>query len=184
MAAQGPDTATPAQKTIPRLHKPSPFWCAWQAFNGANSRKVKVPVADLRDKWVILTGGNSGIGKEAALQFARWGANVVLGCRQPPPHETPPDTAVEECKAAALAAGHENTIFEWWMCDMGDLASVEAFGKRWLEKGRPLDILANNAGMGGGLGTAQVTRDGFDIIHQVSAYLSTSTTLTKFLTAL
>jgi NAD(P)-dependent dehydrogenase (short-subunit alcohol dehydrogenase family) len=151
------------------MKEPSILWCIWQALMGTNFRQLNIPDADLRHKWVVLTGGNSGIGREAALQFSKWGANVVLGCRHPPPHEPHPDTVVEECKAAAMAAGHQDTIIEWWECDMGSLSSVEAFGKRWLAKDLPLNILANNAGMPGStLGTLQLTEDGFEIVHQVS----------------
>ncbi|KAL5349223.1 hypothetical protein ACLOAV_005511 [Pseudogymnoascus australis] len=139
-----------------------------QGLKGTNSRRLSIPDVDLRHKWIILTGGNSGIGLEAALQFVRWGANIILGCRKPPPHEMHPDVAVQNLKAAALAAGYQDTIIEWWECDMASLKGVEAFGKRWFEKDRPLDILANNAGMSGVLGKVQYTCDGFEIVHQVN----------------
>lgn len=108
------------------------------------------------------------MGREAALQFAKWGANIILGCREPPPHEPHPDVVVEELKSAALDAGHEDTVFEWWECDMSSLKSVEGFGKRWLERGQALDILVNNAGLGGVLSKTRHTVDGFDLIHQVN----------------
>ena len=51
---------------------------------------------------------------------------------------------------------------------MSKFTSVEAFGKRWLETNRPLDILANNAGTGGGNdGKPKLTSDGFEMLHQV-----------------
>jgi hypothetical protein len=128
-----------AQGSSKAFHQPSSLWCIWQALKGTDFRKLEIPHADLRNKWVILTGGKSGIGREAALQFSKWGANVFLGCRQPPPHEPHPDLVVKEFKATALASGHHDTIIEWWECDMGHLFSVEAFGKRWLAKGLPLD---------------------------------------------
>lgn len=37
---------------------------------------------DLRNKTVIITGASSGIGKSCAEQFAKKGANLVLGARQ------------------------------------------------------------------------------------------------------
>lgn len=158
-----------AHQSNTAFREPSTLWCVWQCFiKGTKSDRLQIPDVDLRNQWVVLTGGNSGIGREAALQFSRWGANVVLGCRQPPPHEPHPDTVLEECRAAALASGHHDTILEWWECDMGNLASVEAFGKRWLAKGTPLDILANNAGMPSSVGdTVQSTIDGFELLHQV-----------------
>ena len=36
---------------------------------------------DLSGKTIVVTGGNSGLGYEAALQFARKRAHVVLACR-------------------------------------------------------------------------------------------------------
>jgi NAD(P)-dependent dehydrogenase (short-subunit alcohol dehydrogenase family) len=155
------------QESISGMPVPSLWWSSWHALKGTNSRRLTISEADLRNKWIVLTGGNSGIGFEAALQFVKWGANIVLGCRQPPPHEMHPDAAVEKLKAAALAAGHENTVIEWWKCDMSSLESVEAFGKRWLAKDRPLDILANNAGMPEYPGQIRYTKDGFEILHQV-----------------
>ena len=37
---------------------------------------------DLKNKTIILTGASSGIGKACAEEFARRGANLVLGARQ------------------------------------------------------------------------------------------------------
>ncbi|KAH7382027.1 hypothetical protein BKA64DRAFT_764344 [Cadophora sp. MPI-SDFR-AT-0126] len=150
--------------------KPSKLWITWQFYQGVNPRKLSIPDADLRGKWILITGGNSGIGRESALQFAKWGANIVLGCRpDPPPREPRPDAVVEELKTTARASGHEHTTFEWWECDMSKFSSVEAFGKRWLETDRPLDILANNAGTGGGnTGKPVLTSDGFEMLHQVN----------------
>jgi len=100
-----------------------------------------VPGADLTGKWVLISGGNNGIGREAALQFAAWGANLVLACRQPPPHEQHPDVVVRECLGRAKAAGKQGSKVEWWEVDYTDLESVEAFARRWLESGRVLDVL-------------------------------------------
>ena len=128
-----------------------------------------VPPIDLTDKWVLISGANNGIGKEAAITFASWGANLILACREPASHEGHPIDAVEQCKAAAKANRHISDI-EWWKLDCADLASVEALAKRWLDTGRPLDILCNNAGVGsspGGENTVFKTKDGFEFIHQV-----------------
>lgn len=53
---------------------------------------------------------------------------------------------------------------------MANIASIETFAQRWLDTGRALDILCNNAGMGGSPGgtTPFMTKDGFEIIHQVN----------------
>jgi hypothetical protein len=101
----------------------------------------QVPGKDLTGKWIIISGGNNGIGREAALRFADWGANLILACREPPPHESHPNAVVAECRQRANAAGHEKSQIEWWEVNYADLASVKAFAMRWLETGRPLDIL-------------------------------------------
>lgn len=36
---------------------------------------------DLTDKIVIVTGANSGIGKEVTLEFAKRNARVIMACR-------------------------------------------------------------------------------------------------------
>lgn len=138
-----------------------------QAIRGMNSAfftDQHVPGTDLTGKWIVITGSNNGVGFEAAKSFARWGANLVLACREPPEWEQHPTTAAAECKALADAQGHSSTI-EWWELDMADFSSVEAFAQRWLDSGRVLDILCNNAGIG--TASPPVTKDGFNVVHQV-----------------
>lgn len=157
------------------FQEPGWLWRHYKGHQGTNSKKLTrddVPFKDLTGKWVIISGSNNGIGREAALFFAQCGANIILACRNPPPHEKHPYTVVEECKAAARAASNEKSTIEWWDIDMTKLSTVDAFAKRWLDTGRPLDILCNNAGMGGnpgGLaGTVLKTEDGFEFVHQVN----------------
>lgn len=155
------------------ITEPSSSWVRTQTRKGEDSTVITsslVPDVDISGKWVIITGGNNGIGREAALQMASWGANLVLACRNPPPHEVHPDTVVEECKTAAKEAGYEKATAEWWEIDMADLATVEKFAERWLATGRPIDILCNNAGVGSSPGGGAVfkTKDGFEFIHQIN----------------
>lgn len=149
---------------------PTKKWIDAQTNKGAKKSSLQIPDVDFTNKWVVITGANNGIGREAALRMASWGANIVLGCRNPPPHEVRPEDVVAECLVAARSKGHKETRFEWWEIDMANLSSVEAFAKRWLGSGRVLDVLCNNAGMGGspaGTGKVMHTKDGFEIIHQV-----------------
>jgi NAD(P)-dependent dehydrogenase (short-subunit alcohol dehydrogenase family) len=151
--------------------KEPPFsWVVAQNRKGANGSTRSVPEADLKGKWIIISGSNNGIGREAAIQFAQWGANLVLACRDPPPHETHPDEVVAECIDVAKKRGHYKTSIEWWPLDCSKLSSVETFCTRWLETGRQLDILCNNAGIGSSPGGGKIwkTEDGFEIVHQVN----------------
>ncbi|KAI1855929.1 hypothetical protein JX265_012012 [Neoarthrinium moseri] len=155
---------------------PSFTWSLWQSLKGTYTPKVTVPDAGLRGKWVLITGSNNGIGREAAIRFARSGANLVLACRQPPSHETHPEQVVEECRAAG--GGHaEDQIVEWWECDMADLSSVQTLAQRWNDTGRPLDILANNAGIPSTNRHTATSKDGFELCHQVNFLSHTLLTL-------
>ena len=153
---------------------PSPEWINTKFKAGLDNTKLyrsDVPFVDLSGKWIIITGSNNGIGREAALYFAHCGANIILACRTPPPHEIHPNQVVEECKSIASQAGHKSTQVEWWEIDMGKLSTVDAFAERWLATGRQLDILCNNAGMGtnpGGVSGNLKTVDGNEFVHQVN----------------
>lgn len=102
-----------------------------------------------------------------------------MGCRpNPPPREPSPASVVDECKAAAKANGKLDAEFEWWEVDMGSVASVLALGKRWLETGRVLDILCNNAGISTAPSKQVLTSDGFELVHQVNFLSHVLLTLT------
>jgi len=154
------------------------FWITPRAWQGTNWSTLTVPDVDLSGKWVIISGSNNGIGREAALRFASWGANLILACRDPPAKETHPTIVVKECREM-MKRNDKTADVEWWEVDMADLASVEAFADRWLQTGRALDILCNNAGLGSSPGGEQVTKtkDGFEIIHQVRLKLPFKNTL-------
>ncbi|KAK5799913.1 hypothetical protein VI817_002125 [Penicillium citrinum] len=141
----------------------------FQALKGTNTTiltEKDVPGTDLTGKWIIITGGNNGIGFEAAKSFAAWGANLILGCREPPEWEQHPTAATKECKDIAQTHGH-SSIIEFWPLDMADFESVEAFAQRWLTSGHALDILCNNAGIAAAPLSAK-TKDGFHPVHQIN----------------
>jgi len=95
-------------------------------------------VPDLSGKTVAITGGNSGIGYEAALVFARRHASVVIACR-----------SVEKGRAAASAitAAHPGAAIEVMELDLASLASVRAFAEAFRGRYRRLEVLCNNAGV-------------------------------------
>lgn len=145
-----------------------------QALRGTNNTVLttqEIPNTDLRGKWVIITGSNNGVGFEAAVTMASWGANLILACREPPAWEQHPTIAVERCKEAAEGQGYSMSTIEWWELDMADFSSVETFCQRWLGSGHVVDILCNNAGTAYTATTkakgAPMTKDGFQLIHQV-----------------
>jgi NAD(P)-dependent dehydrogenase (short-subunit alcohol dehydrogenase family) len=93
---------------------------------------------DLAGATIVVTGGNSGIGFEAAKQFARRGARVVLACRDPGRAKQ----AIE-----AIAREHPGAALEVLPLDLASLASVRSFAERFRSEHDELNILCNNAGV-------------------------------------
>ncbi len=93
---------------------------------------------DLSGKTIVVTGGNSGIGYEAALEFARKRADVILACR---------DSAKARTAAAQISASSPGAKVEAMELDLSNLASVRGFADAF-HRGRPaLHVLCNNAGV-------------------------------------
>ncbi|MFJ6719309.1 SDR family oxidoreductase [Streptomyces sp. NPDC091259] len=110
-------------------------------------------VPDQSGKLAVVTGSNSGTGKEAARRLAEAGARVVLAVRTPAKGER----AREE-----ILARHPHARVEVRRIDLADLASVAAFADAFLADGVPLDLLVNNAGLMAPP-TRMTTADGFEL---------------------
>lgn len=95
-------------------------------------------VPDQTGKFVIVTGANSGTGKEAALRLAGAGARVLLAVRT---------VAKGEAARAEILARHPGALLDVRRVDLADLASVREFAESVLADGTPLDLLVNNAGV-------------------------------------
>ncbi|MES2394164.1 MAG: oxidoreductase [Acidobacteriota bacterium] len=103
-------------------------------------------------KTALVTGANSGIGYQAALEMARHGAHVLLGVRS----EAKGREALRRLQAEAPEATAE--VVE---LDMASLKSVRAFAEGFVARGVALDVLINNAGVMA-LKTREETEDGFE----------------------
>ena len=103
-----------------------------------------VDIPDQTGRRIVITGGNSGIGKWAATQLARAGAQVII--------------AVRDLTRGRQAASEIGASAEVCELDLADLSSVRAFAE---QDTRPIDVLINNAGlMAPPLGR---TKDGFEL---------------------
>ncbi|WP_274648456.1 oxidoreductase [Paenibacillus humicola] len=118
-------TTTIGYATTPQAPIPSGFGhntTAAEALGGRN----------LKGKTAIVTGGYSGIGLETVRVLAEAGATVVVPAR-----------TLE--KARASLAGIPRV--ELQELDLINPASIDAFAQRFLDSGRPLNILVNSAGI-------------------------------------
>jgi len=123
----------------------------------------KLPGHDCTGKTVIISGSNSGIGKQAAIYFASAGATVIMACRLTATHEQNPEEARKE---VVQTAGVKDSKVELWEIDCSSLANIERFGKKWQESGRVCDILVNNAGLSAG--QRRITEEGFELTHVIN----------------
>jgi len=96
------------------------------------------PGPSMDGKTVIITGGNSGIGKAAAVDLARAGARVVITARS----EQRGTAAVADIVAASGSSTVELSLF-----DLADLSSVRAGATDLLDRCPRIDVLLNNAGL-------------------------------------
>jgi NAD(P)-dependent dehydrogenase (short-subunit alcohol dehydrogenase family) len=106
---------------------------------------------------VLVTGANSGIGKETAVGLARRGARVVMTARDPLRGEA----ALEEVRRRA-----GSDAVDLLMLDLASLAGVRDAAAEFLARYERLDVLVNNAGLI--LGRRQVTVDGFEMTFAVN----------------
>lgn len=108
----------------------------------------------LAGKTVVITGGNTGLGRESAIRLAKGGARVIFTARTE-------EKGQEALEAIRKASGSNEVYFE--KLDLADLASVKAFSERYKQQpyGDHIDVLMNNAGVMA-IPERSETKDGFE----------------------
>jgi NAD(P)-dependent dehydrogenase (short-subunit alcohol dehydrogenase family) len=101
-------------------------------FTAASTADEVLEGIDLSGTNVVVTGGHVGLGLEMTRALSKAGASVTVASRNPD-------------RAAPALAGIERV--EIGQLDLMDPASIDAFAARYLDSGRPLHILINNAGI-------------------------------------
>jgi NAD(P)-dependent dehydrogenase (short-subunit alcohol dehydrogenase family) len=111
-----------------------------------------MPPARMSGKICIVTGANSGIGKETALGLAQMGARVIMVCRN-----------AEKGKAALEEIRRESgsSQVDLLIADMSSQASVRALAEEIRQKYPRLDVLVNNAG--GAASARTLSADGIEM---------------------
>lgn len=108
---------------------------------------------DLSGKTYLITGGNSGIGLEAAVILGGRGAHVAILCRNP----SKASDALADLKNRAPQGQYQAMAL-----DLSDLASVRQAAAEIRAKFPKIDALINNAGLMA-LPKREITKDGFEM---------------------
>lgn len=103
-------------------------------------------------KVVIITGANSGIGKETAIDLAKRGGKIYIACR---------DVKRGEDALREIREKSESEKVHFLQLDLASLDSVREFAKRFHELESQLHILINNAGVMAM--PRATTKDGFEM---------------------
>jgi NAD(P)-dependent dehydrogenase (short-subunit alcohol dehydrogenase family) len=118
----------------------------------AASKWTAAQIPALNGKTALITGANSGIGYQAAVELARHGAHVLLACR----NAAKGADALQRLLAEAPGASAEVALL-----DVSSIADVKRFAAGFLAVHPTLDILIDNAGVMA-LPTREVTPEGFE----------------------
>jgi len=108
-------------------------------------------MSTMKDKVCIVTGSNSGIGKETALALANMEATVFMVVRNRERGEVARDGIIER-------TGNRST--DLMVCDLASMASIRQFTEAFKNKYGRLHVLINNAGAV--FYDRQITVDGFE----------------------
>jgi len=109
---------------------------------------------------ILITGSTDGLGKQTALALARQGATVLLHGRDQQRLETTRQETLE-------ATG--NTQVETYLADFSSLAEVRHLAEIVQTRYPRLDMLINNAGIGGGEHKGrELSRDGYELRFAVN----------------
>lgn len=103
-------------------------------------------------KVVVITGGNSGIGRETAIDLARRGGKIYIACRD-----------LEKSKEALLEIKSKSKSSEAFLLplDLTSIESIREFSKKFHNIEDKLHILINNAGVMAC--PKSLTKDGFEM---------------------
>ncbi len=106
----------------------------------------------LDNKVAVITGGASGIGLASAVRFAGEGAAVVIGDL----NQEGGESAVRQCKENGGRA-----VFQ--KCNVAAESEIKSLIDRAVKEFGRLDVIFNNAGLGGAVGTVdEITIENWD----------------------
>ncbi|XP_069788033.1 retinol dehydrogenase 13-like isoform X2 [Narcine bancroftii] len=94
--------------------------------------------ASASGRTIIITGANTGIGKETARELAKRGGKIILACRN-----------MEKCETAAREIRGDTLNHHVYArhLNLASMKSVREFAKKVTEEENNINVLINNAGI-------------------------------------
>ena len=125
----------------------------------------------MKEKIVLVTGANKGIGFGIAKHLGKSGWQVIIGARD----EQRAEKAISELKQAGV------DVLGWVSVELRDLNSIELAAKEIQEKYAGLSLLVNNAGIPGDMSVDSEHTELSDIKETLDVNFIGTFTLTKAL---
>ncbi|XP_052841640.1 retinol dehydrogenase 11 isoform X1 [Drosophila gunungcola] len=155
------------------LHKIAPIFlahgivgiiafCVRLYMQGGKFRKQ----TDETGKVAIVTGGNTGLGRETVMELARRGATVYMACRSKEKGE-------RARKEIVKRTGNPNVFSR--ECDLSSLDSIRQFAADFKKEQSQLHVLINNAGVF--WEPRRLTKEGFEMhlgVNHIGHFLLTN----------
>jgi NAD(P)-dependent dehydrogenase (short-subunit alcohol dehydrogenase family) len=129
-------------------------------------------------KVAVITGCNTGIGKETAKELHGKGFEVVFACRS----KEKAEQAIADIASANKADDGSKRLVFLESFDASSLTSVKDFCEKFIKAYSRLDVLILNAGTGYLKREDRITKDGFEGVFQINYF--SHFVMTVFLTPL
>ncbi|XP_017061497.1 retinol dehydrogenase 12 isoform X2 [Drosophila ficusphila] len=137
-------------------------FCVRLYMQGGKFRKQ----TDETGKVAIVTGGNTGLGRETVLELARRGATVYMACRDKEKGERARQEIVKKTGNSKVFSRE---------CDLSSMDSIRKFVEDFKKEQRELHILINNAGVF--WEPRRLTKEGFEMhlgVNHIGHFLMTN----------
>ena len=126
-------------------------------FNSYTTAEEAMNGLKLDGKTAIVTGSNTGIGKETARVLTKQGCNVIMACRSQKRADSARNDILND-----LGLSSDYDKLSVMILDLGSLDSVKTFANEFNSKKIKIDYLINNAGVATHMTDYITTKDGFE----------------------
>lgn len=122
-------------------------------------------MSSLKGKTLFISGASRGIGLAIAKRAARDGAHIAIAAKTTESNPKLPGTIYSAAEEIEAAGGKALPL----VCDIRDVAQIEAAVAKTVEAFGGIDICINNASAINLAGTLQTEAKRYDLMHQVNA---------------